>query len=170
MRLLSMSGAVIAAALCAAAAPPQPTNDVICTAAELSAAFAKRGTADLRFELRATIISSVSPSQAGRFSRFFVMDETGGASVWDARNTPKSGFATGDVVLAKGELRAIDQHDKVNSLVMADCTSIETLSHGNMPDPVRISADDLDRTDLLNTPVVFEGILLEVRQDEIAQQ
>ena len=162
-----MSGAVIAAALCAAAAPPQPTNDVIRTAAELSAAFAKRGTADLRFELCATIISSVSPSQAGRFSRFFVMDESGGASLWDARDAPQPGFTTGDVAVVKGELRAINAHDKANSLVMADCTSIETLSHGSMPDPVRISADDLDRSDILNTPVILEGILLEARQDEI---
>ncbi len=161
-----MSATLLAAALCAAAAPAV-TNDVIRTAAELSAAFARRGSAGLRFELRATVVSCAPPSRAGRFSRFFVMDETGGASVWDARHLPKPGFTTGDLVLARGALQATDQRNKANCPVMADCTSIETLSHGNLPSPVRISADDLDRNDLLNTPVVFEGILLEVRRDEI---
>ena len=50
---------------------------------------------------------------------------------------------------------------------MANCQHLKVLSHGVVPAPVRISANDFDRNDFINKSVLMDGILLEVRPDEI---
>ena len=160
---------ILITSLCVFAAVSANADDVIQTAAELSRISSQKGTAGRQFQLRATAISSL-PETTGRqrkYNTFFVADESGGVRLYDARKSPGPPALPGDQVEVSGRLDAILPHDKPNSRVMANCQSLKILSHGVAPAPVRISANDFDRNDLLNKSVLIGGILLEVRQDEI---
>ena len=145
------------------------TGDVIRTAAELASASTRKGTAGLAFEVEATVLSCPSPApmKTRRFRRFFIMDDSGGASVYDARESPDNSLTPGDQIVVSGSLGAINPNDRRNSLVMANCRSIRVSSHGAPPEPTRISPPDLEKDSVLNTSVIIDGILVEARQDEI---
>ncbi len=145
------------------------TGDVIRTAAELASASTRKGTAGLAFEVEATVLSCPSPApmKTRRFRRFFIMDDSGGASVYDARESPDNSLTPGDQIVVSGSLDAINPNDRRNSLVMANCRSIRVSSHRAPPEPTRISPPDLEKDSVLNTSVIIDGILVEARQDEI---
>jgi len=154
-------------ALCVVAAVSADADDTIRTAAELARISEQKGTAGRKFKLRATAISHL-PETTGRqqkYNTFFIVDESGGARLYDARKSPGPSALPGDQVEVSGRLDALLPHDKPNSRVMANCQDIKILSHGVAPAPVRISIDDFDRNDFKST--LIDGILLEVRQDEI---
>ena len=160
---------ILFAALCAFAALSANADETIRTAAELARISAQKGTAGRPFKLRATAIFSL-PETTGhqrKYNTFFVVDESGGVRLFDARKSPGPSALPGDLVEVSGRLDAILPHDKPNSRVMANCQHLKVLSHGVASAPVRISANDFDRNDFINKSVLMDGILLEVRPDEI---
>ena len=164
-RILTMK--IVWASLCLAICGivSAETCDVIRTAAELAAASTRKGTAGLRFEIEASVLASPSPAprKERRFRRFFITDDSGGASVHDARKSPDNSLSPGDRIVVSGSLDALNPHDRKNSLSMANCKTIKLISHGTPQRPVRIPSEDFGEDSVLNTSVIIDGILVEAR-------
>ena len=139
------------------------TNRVITSAAELARAISRKGTVGIPFKLEATALSR----PIGRRYSFVVLDETGGVPLYDIRERDDPAISPGDRVLVCGITEPRHRRKPEDGLVNANCTNVALLSHGQPPPPTPITADDLERNDLLYTPVYIDGILIDVRKDEI---
>ena len=139
------------------------TNHVITSAAELARTVSRKGTVGIPFRLEATALSR----PIGRRRSFVVMDKTGGASLYDIRERDDPAILPGDRILVCGVTEPRHSRRPEDGLVNANCTNVVILSHGQPPPPTPITADDLERNDLLYTPVYIDGILPDVRTDEI---
>ncbi len=139
------------------------TNRIITSAAELARTVSRKGTVGIPFRLKATAISR----PIGRRYSFIVMDETGGVPLFDIRERDDPVILPGDRVLVCGITEPRHRRKPEDGLVNANCTNVVILSHGQRPPPTSITASDLERTDLLYKPVYIDGILVDVRKDEI---
>ena len=76
-------------------------------------------------------------------------------------------ISPGDIVAVSGIAYRAKPHDSNDQHLNANCTNIVTLSHGSPPESAEITPDDISRKDLLYKSVVANGILIDVRRDEI---
>ena len=139
------------------------TNHVITSAAELARTVSRKGTVGIPFRLEATALSR----PIGRRQSFVVMNKTGGVSLYDIRERDDPAILPGDRILVCGVTEPRHSRRPEDGLVNANCTNVVILSHGQPPPPTPITADDLERNDLLYKPVYIDGILIDVRKDEI---
>ena len=152
---------VLALSLCGSVSAE--SNRVITSAAELARAISRKGTVGIPFTLKATALSR----PVVRRQNFIVMDESGGVPLFDIRERDEPAISPGDRVLACGVTEPRHRLRPDDGLVNANCTNVVILSHGQTPPPTSITADDMERNDLLCTPVYIDGILVDVRKDEI---
>lgn len=139
------------------------TNRVITSAAELARAISRKGTVGIPFKFNATVVAR----PIARTYSFHVMDETGGISLYDFRKRDYPSISPGDRVLICGVTCPRHGPRPKDGFVNANCTNIVILSHGQSPAPMPITAEDMERNDLLYTLVCIDGILVDVRKDEI---
>ncbi len=158
MRIVKL---VLALMLCGSVSAE--TNGVITSATELAKTISRKGTVGISFRLEATAISR----PVGRRYSFVVMDETGGVPLFDIRERDDPAIVPGDRVLVCGITEPRHSRRPDDHLVNANCTNVVIHSHGQPPPPTPITADDLERNDLLYKPVYIDGILVDVRKDEI---
>lgn len=142
------------------------TNSVIRSAAELARVVARKGTAGRPFQFRATVISRPAVLRHS----FGVMDESGGVPVVDIREKNDPAVSPGDTVLIDGLTEPRRKDIPGDGSVNANCTNIVILAHGAPPPSTHITAAGMERDDLLFTPVDIDGILVDVRLDEIDPQ
>ena len=152
---------LLLAMLCGTA--PAETNGIITTAAELTRITSRKGPAGRPFRIRATALSQ---PRDRRYS-FFAMDETGGTSVFDIREKNEPPFAIGDILVIDGVVEPRHRATPDDRFLNANCTNVTVIAHGRPPKTKPITTDDIERDDLLATPVSIGGILVDVRRDEI---
>ena len=117
----------------------------------------------MRFKLHATALS-YPPSR--RYA-FFAIDESGGVPIFDIRIADDPHFEPGDRLLISGVVEPRHSAMPEDMLRNANCTNVVVLAHGKPPEPTAITANDIERDDLLYRPVRTSGILIDVRKDEI---
>ena len=151
---------ILCATLCASF--PAQADRIVRTAAGLREVLSKGNARQTPFELRATALSS----PPGPKSKFAVSDESGGVFMYDFRKK-RFPLSPGDIIAVSGIAYRAKPHDSNDRHLNANCTNIVTLSHGSPPEPAVITPDDISRKDLLYKSVVANGILIDVRRDEI---
>ncbi len=139
------------------------SRSVITNAAELAAAITQRDATQIPFMLQGIALSR--PPQ--RKELFFLFDETGGVPLIDFREEEMPAFAPGDRLLVSGNSGAFFHWSPGRGRVNAYCTNVVVLAHEVPLEPTPIDADDVSRDDLLFRPVRIEGLLVDVRDDEI---
>ena len=139
------------------------TNSVIRTAAELYGVVSHRGLPGRPFELCVTALSS--PPE--RRHSFFALDASGGVPIFDIRRADEPHFAPGDRIRVSGLIEPRHSTTPEDRLLNANCTNVVVLAHGEPPEPVSITAADMERNDLLFHRVRISGILIGTRMDEI---
>lgn len=139
------------------------TNPVIHTIAELRDALCRESSLKGEFELKATALSA----PPDRKTAFVVMDKSGRIPIIDMRDTDDPHFEPGDQLLITGLIERRKATHPNDPALNANCKNVTVLSHGRPPEPVQITADEIYRDDLLHRPVRINGILIDVRKDEI---
>ena len=142
------------------------TNPVIRTAAELYGVVSHRGSPGRPFEICVTALSS--PPE--RRHAFYAMDESGGVPIVDIRRTDDPHFAPGDRIRVSGLVEPRHSTAPEDRLLNANCTNVVVLAHGKVPEPISITAADMERDDFLFHIVRISGILIGTRMDEIDPQ
>ena len=138
-------------------------NPVIRTAAALREATCRASSVGKEFELEATVLSAPPEQKCS----FIVADESGGVNLIDMRDTDTPCFKPGDRLRISGLIERRNSPHPKNPVLNANCKSVIVLEHGKPPDPIPITAADMDRPELLLRPVRISGILVNVRKDEI---
>ena len=133
------------------------------TIAELRDALCRKSSLGTEFELKATALSA----PPDRRTAFIVMDESGRAPIINMRDTDDQSIEPGDRLLITGRIERRKAKHPNDPALNANCWNVIVLSHGKPPEPVQIAADDIYRDDLLYLPVCINGILIDVRKDEI---
>ena len=139
------------------------TNPVIRTAAELRDALCHKSSLGMEFELKATVLSAPPELR----SSFIVADKNSGISLIDMRDTANPRFEPGDQLLITGRIERRTAVRPNDPALNANCKNVIVLAHGKPPEPVAITAADMDRDDLIFHPIRTCGILIDVRKDEI---
>ena len=155
---------VLAFALCGTLSAE--TNPVVRTAAELYGIVSHKGLPGKPFELCVTALSS--PPE--RRHAFYAMDESGGVPIVDIRRTDDPHFAPGDRIRVSGLVEPRHSTAPEDRLLNANCTNVVVLAHGKVPEPISITAADMERDDFLFHIVRISGILIGTRMDEIDPQ
>ena len=133
------------------------------TIAELRDALCRKSSLGTEFELMVTALSA----PPDRRTAFIVMDESGRAPIVNMRDTDDQSIEPGDRLLITGRIERRKAKHPNDPALNANCWNVIVLSHGKPPEPVQIAADDIYRDDLLYLPVCINGILIDVRKDEI---
>ena len=152
---------ILCATLCACFSAQ--ADQIIRTAAGLHEVLSKKGSYPVPFELHATVLS-VPPKPRFRIS---VVDESGGVPLYDIREKQYPAISPGDRIVASGVIERAKPHNNNDRRLNANCTNIVILSHGSPPKPIEITPADMSRKDLLYKNVVANGILIDIRRDEI---
>ena len=155
---------VLAFALCGILSAE--TNPVIRTAAELLGVVSHKGLPGKPFDLCVTALST----PPDRRHSFYAMDGTGGVPIFDIRPTDDPHFAPGDRLRVSGLIEPRHSKTPEDRLLNANCTNVVVLAHGKLPEPIPITAADIERNDLIFLPVHVSGILIGTRMDEIDPQ
>ena len=159
MRLLSIF-AMILAFLPACAATD--TNDVIRSVEELAQVISQKGPPGRTFAIEGTAYSA--PQEP--MSAFFIFKDGYCVPVIDFRPNDAPSISSGDHILASGTINP-RRGQPLDGFVNANCRTAVVLGHDPPIRHIPITADDIQRQDLLRRPVRIVGTLADMRVDDI---
>ena len=161
-RLLAIFAICVLSLPCFAAAD---TNGVICSVEELAGVLSQKFAYNRKFELR--VIAYSAP--IARRGAFFAISENGnGVPLMDMREVNDPPIRPGDLILVKGITAPGHQLLRPKEgMVNANCASVTVLGQGAPIRHLPIAASDIDNDELLYRPIRLNGILIDMRVDEI---
>ena len=155
-------------AICALSIPcfaAADTNGVIRSVEVLADVLSQKFAYNRKFELR--VIAYSAPNE--RRGAFFVLAENGkGVPLVDMREVNDPPIRPGDLILVQGITAPGRQLLRPKEgMVNANCASVTVLGQGPPIRHLPIAASDIDNNELLYRPIRLDGILVDMRVDEI---
>ena len=138
------------------------TNDVIRSIEELSQVISRKGPPGRTFAIEGTVYSGPTEPK----TTFYIVRDGHSVPVVDFRPNDAPPISPGDHILASGTINP--RHGPYQEgFVNANCRAAVVLGRDPPTRHIPITADDIQRKDLLLRPVCIAGTLVDMRVDEI---